>query len=450
MQVATTKDATHLERIMTSTGTKVALEESHHAVSISGRRSDVRRAKAAILDFLHFLLPGQFRSLEVHQSLLKSMGDAGKLAQIAADTGASLSLDRDMSSVLIRADDSDDCDEAFGRVNSLMVESEKLVSVMKFDASEAWILSDVVVGKGGSNIKQTEKDTGCSINVLKDEIHIAAESEDIVKAGRDALEKIVDQARKECALVEMPESSLSSFIGKGGAGIKEFSASNDVHVERINRRSSTLKITGKEECVARAHKALLSWLEEWEASHAGISIALKERLIPLILGKGGQTVRSVEKEMGCIIDINRRNMTLTAREGSKDGREGAIAKIQAMVDEEEAKAAERAASKAKSKQEDAEVEKNGQIHGFQSPAGVKEGQQLYQWILTGEVGNAIADVVYVDTCEDEYDHVVSVTKHHENGNELTYYEFNGLSVRGSDDICTTRTQKNGNQNGHKR
>lgn len=433
---AVTKDASHFQRINASTGADITLESE--AICISGTKSNVKKAKTSVIaDFLSFMLPRQLQSVKIDRHLLKSMGDPGRLVQVATEAEVSISLDRDINSVLIRSDDPNRCDRGVELVNSLMAECQKLIAVTKFDVSDSWLLS-VIVGKGGSTIRKLEKDTGCSFDIVRDEASVvmSADSEKAVQVGQKELDDIIYQARKECIFIYLPESAMPAFIGKGGADIKQMSVDNEVQIERQKNRPSTICIKGTENCVATARNAVLSWLQAWEASHIGVTIDLKEHLIPCIIGKGGETVRAIEKETGCMVDVNRQQSSVTVKYGNDANRDSAIEKIQTIIDEELAKAAgvdeteakfeedpeQAMAEKAKSIEEQKEnaTSKAGSTaadneefadhsEGQEQPAkkwesgidsaihGTEEGWQLYQWLLTGHVGDAINGIVYSDS-----------------------------------------------------
>jgi len=182
------------------------------------------------------------------------------------------------------------------------------------------------------------------------------------------------------------------------------------------------------------------------------------------------------------------------RDGDDAGRERAINKIQAIIDEEEAKAAERAAEKAKLKLEqaaamsipkdngsaetepaspapaaqeqpqkemdDADGAKDrsdefadrsvglakvpGEDKGF-NPCiqGTAAGRQLFEWLMTGKVGDLIADEVYPESDSEssvgknDSFHVDIekriIVKKNELGEEVSYYHYyrseSGFSVR---------------------
>ena len=370
------KDSSHLDRIKISSGADITLEASKSTIIIKGKKSGVKKAKVALMGFLDFMFPQQFQTVKVHKTLFKSMGDPGPLANIAVATGASVSLDRDMTWVLINSANSDETTKAVKLVQARLANCEKLNTVLRFETSDSWLLP-IIIGKGGSQIQKLQTENACSIDVFKDEVTvvISAETEEAVQAAQVALEALVEQARKECVFIEIPESAVPAFVGKGGTNIKQMAEDNAVDIERVKKHTNLLKITGKEETVADAKTAILSWLKHWEASHVGLSIEIEEQFIPTILGKGGETVRSIQKETGCRIDVDRHQMTLTVREGDEVSRAEAMKKVNTIIEEEKVKAAERAAAREKLRQEQAELaEANSQKAAETSAAAATSDQ----------------------------------------------------------------------------
>jgi transcription antitermination factor NusA-like protein len=247
-----TKDPSHFERIKLSTGADVMVDESESVIKVTGKKSNVKKAKLSLLGVLEFMFPKQFQTVKVHKTLFKSMGEAEKLAEIAATTGASLYLDRDLISVVIRSESPDESSKALDLISARLVESEKLNYVFRLPASDAWLLP-IIIGKGGSSVKKIETETGCTVDIFKDELTVVvrAESEEAVAIGKDVLEAMVDQARKECVFIDMPESAMPAFIGKGGANIKQLSSEYDVEIEKSKKNASKIQISGKEEAGRR-------------------------------------------------------------------------------------------------------------------------------------------------------------------------------------------------------
>ncbi|KAL7520238.1 hypothetical protein ACHAWX_004971 [Stephanocyclus meneghinianus] len=469
------KDSSHFERIKLSTGTDVSLDESESCIKVTGKKASVKKAKLSLIGFLDFLLPKQFQTVKVHKTLFKSMGDPEKLAEIAAATGAFIYLDRDLVSIIIRSESpDDDSAKALELVNARLAESEKLNYVFRLVTSDAWLLP-IIIGKGGQSVKKIEAETGCTIDIFKDELTVVvrADSEEAVDLGKDVLEAIVSQARKECVFIDMPDSAIPAFVGKGGVHIKQFGADYDVEIERVRKQSSTIKITGKELAVAKAKEAVLSWMNEWEASHTGLTITVEEQFIPAILGKGGETVKAIQKSTGCKIDIDRQHNTVTVREGTESNRATAMTRVKAIIDEERATAAERAAEKEKLRLEQAEIARcnvkspvdttepspEGAVNdssrtkdrskeflvrpvgsatskskgnGSTKDAvetGTKEGRDLYLMLVTGNESTDDQDDQWDSSTVSSSAAMISACDSNDGESELHYHSISGFTVR---------------------
>lgn len=242
------RDSSHFERVELSSGAKMSLDESESAIKIIGKKANVKKAKLSLIGFLEFIFPKQIQTVKVHKTLFKSMGDPEKLAEIAAATSASVYLDRDLISVVVNCESADDATKAVELVNARLVESEKLNYVFRLATTDAWLLP-VIIGKAGKNVKKIETDSGCIIDIFKDELTVVvrAESEEAVDVGKNAVETIVDQARKENVFIELPESAIPAFVGKGGAHIKQLSLEHEVEIEKTKKHQNLIRIIGKEE-----------------------------------------------------------------------------------------------------------------------------------------------------------------------------------------------------------
>lgn len=111
-------------------------------------------------------------------------------------------------------------------------------------------------------------------------------------------------------------------------------------------------------------------MREWEASHTGLTIDIEELFIPAIIGKSGETIRAIQKDTKCKIDVDRIHSTLTVREGTESARLEAMNRVKAIIEEETILAAERAAEKEKLRQEQAELARaNAKAHDASAQSG---------------------------------------------------------------------------------
>ena len=364
------KDPSHFERIHDTTNTEVTLDTPSSSIIIRGKHSNVKKAKTVVLGFLDFILPSEIAKFKVSRHLLNLMGNATELAKIAAESGASISLDRDISAILVRSAQSELVRRAVALLDGRMLEWEKLVYVEKFDHSDAWLLS-VIIGKGGATIQGFRKETSCNIDILKDEISlvISGESEDDVKKGKEVLHEIISKARKECMFIDLPETAMPAFIGKSGAHIKQLSAEHGIEIERLRKGPPKIQIKGDELSVMAAADAVKSWLNEWEVHNEGVSFQVDETAIPAILGKGGSAISEIQRDHNVRINIDKRSgrhrhhldsdvltrvsRTISVRGGNHNSRTAAAEKIQQIEHAHLARFAELESSrrKAAAKQE---------------------------------------------------------------------------------------------------
>ena len=181
-----------------------------------------------VLSFLEFLLPSEVERVKVIKPLMKSMGDPAALQSIASDSSASIILDRDISSIMLRSSNPENVQSAAIMVKARMKECEKLIHVYSFNREDAWIISKII-GPKGKSISALQKGSGCSIDVSKDDslVVISGEAEEQVKQMKGKLDEIIEKAKKECIFLDIPESAMSAFIGKAGSNINKIRAKHN-------------------------------------------------------------------------------------------------------------------------------------------------------------------------------------------------------------------------------
>jgi rRNA processing protein Krr1/Pno1 len=329
------RDPSHLERMRKESNAEIKLDLASNSIVLSGKRSNVKKAKHLVVLFLDFLLPDDFARLEVSRPVQVTVGDAASLADIAAISGATAHLDRDLSSILIQSSDPEKVKKASELLKTKIDQAEKLAFVVSFTASEQWMIP-LIIGKGGNRVNTLRLDTGCSIDINKADRSVTVTGEDEVKVGkaRELLNKMIDDARRQCVFMEIPQDAMAAFVGRGGTHIRAFATEHKIEVERLRKSPTKVKITGEEDAVQAAKVALQAWIDLWEMKQAGRTIAIDKPSIPAVLGKNGSVIASLQKEYGCKVEINREEMTLTVRGSTEELRENAIDKINDIVNED--------------------------------------------------------------------------------------------------------------------
>jgi transcription antitermination factor NusA-like protein len=329
------KDFNHFQRITEMSKADLALDTLTSAIVISGKRGNVKKAKNQLFGFLDFLLPSEFARVKVTRALLRKAGDPVNLAKIAADTGASVIMDRELGCIQARSTRPDEVKLAVEQINERIIECEKLNYVLRLENHDSWLLPKII-GKGGAIVQALQSDTGCSVDIYKDEfiVAVSGEDEEKVAAAKLYLDNIIEKARRECVFIDIPDSAMSAFIGKSGANIKRLAETNGVEIERMRKDPSRVRIQGDEVSVQAGKLAIMQWVKQWESKNIGISLNVDKNLIPVILGKQGSNVNAIQQETGCRIDIDRRSSTVTVRGASEASKNEAMAKIKQTIQDE--------------------------------------------------------------------------------------------------------------------
>jgi rRNA processing protein Krr1/Pno1 len=333
------RDPSHFQRIQETSGAEIKLDLPSNSIIVCGKRSNVRKGKDLVVRFIEFLLPASFVRLKVSKPLHATVGEASALADLAASSGATITLDRDVNSIFIQSSDPEKVKKASDILKAKIKEAERFAFVISLEASDAWLIP-LIIGKGGNRANTLRLDTGCHIDINKVDrtISVTGDDEANVAKAREQLENIIDESRRQCAFVELPEDLIAAFVGRGGSHIRSFSSENHVEIERMRKEPTKFKITGEEDNVEKASKAFKEWIDHWEMRQAGQTIAIEKSAIGAVLGKNGSVIDALQKEFNCKVEINREDLTLTVRGGTEEQREKAIEKISHIVGEDRERA----------------------------------------------------------------------------------------------------------------
>ena len=330
------RDPSHFGRMESTCGAKIELDLTAGSISLSGKRSNVKKAKDLVYGFLDFMLPNEMNRLKIIKPLYMSIGQASTLAEISAEAGGvAIYLDRDLGVIVIRSIDQDKVIKATELVKGKIKEAERLAYVYEIDAPDSWIIP-VIIGKRGANISlMRSKYPGCKIDISKESrtIAVIGESEEIFKEARKAIDAAIEKARNENVFFSVPNVYVPIFLGKGGSHVKELSAKYGVTIQSVKRGHNNFKMSGKMMKVKSAKEAIDTWLDMQEKKNTKLEFTLeKEQDIAAILGHKGAVARSIEKDFECKIDIDRKSLVVMIKGPSEDQREAAMRKINEVVE----------------------------------------------------------------------------------------------------------------------
>jgi len=355
----TCRDPAHIARMEADSKAKIYLDVSAGTLVVSGKRTNVRNAKSLLFGFLDFVIPNELLTIKLPKSLHASVGKATELTDVSANaSGCTVYFDRDISSVIIVSPDPEKVKAAEKLVQQKMKDGEKLAFMIELDRSELWMIS-IILGKDGGRIKAMQKDTNCIIDVSKETrtVIVTGKAEEDTAKARQALDDLIDTARKTNVFFSMPEAAMPKFVGKGGANVKQMAATIGADIQRT-RKGNQFKITGTEEKVKAAKNAVDAWLAKWQESSGTLELNIEKNSIPTVLGNKGETIRSLENEFSVRIDVDRTKLLVTIRNGSAEKRSIAAERINALLEADKAIAAEKAAAAAAAAAAKAEAKKN--------------------------------------------------------------------------------------------
>jgi polyribonucleotide nucleotidyltransferase len=324
-------------RIENSSGAKLVLDSTEKALVVCGSRDKVKLAKAEIATFFQFLFSPNFLLFPVSSPLVSAGRLPFSIADATAVSGATIHLDREIDSIYVSSVDLKKVERAAEILGPMIQAAEKLVYVLEINAAEEWLIS-TIIGKNGSRINSLRKELGCNIDVLSKEckITVTADNEELVAKARSTLEKVVDDARRGRAIVEIPEDAMAAFVGRSGAHIKEFRQTHAVEVQVMKNEPSAVRLTGDEKAVLAAKNAVIEWLTardqaNVQATAATATLQLKEHEVPAVIGSKGVVIQSLEEEFGCRVQVDRSELSVTISGGTSEKREGALNKIKEIL-----------------------------------------------------------------------------------------------------------------------
>ena len=382
------RDASHFQRIESATDTKVALESSTGEIQVCGKRSNVKKGKEQVYDFLSFICPGEIQRLKISQPLYVTVGSPSSLADVVANVGGTtIYLDRDISSIIIRDPEVERVKAAADLVLTKIQDAERLAFVLEIAPDEAWLIS-YIIGKNGGRVQALQKGSDCHVDISKESrtITITGDSQDKVAKVREGLEALVEQARKENVFLTIPEKAIPAFVGHGGKRIKDWSTEFGVEIQRI-KKSAQFKIIGDGDKATAAKSALTLWVEQWKESNASNEMQVEKQYISAILGLKGSTAQAIQEEFDCKIDIDRTTLKLTVRGGDAEKREAAIGRIQEIIAKEAAAKAQAAADR-KAERKEVATEKSKEASDAAAAATTETSSDHKKENMRENPGNA--------------------------------------------------------------
>ncbi len=317
-----------IEIIGDETSTSVTLDKNMVAIQIQGKRSNAKRAKIMLIDFLEKMSPNLIIRVKFLKPLLPYIGSTKDVADLLMKSGCDLSLERDICTFILQSSSRDRLSGGILIVEQAITSCMKLIYVVQV---ESWLMKYMQTNKM-TEIESIKTQCGCDIVLSSGDftVSVIAKEEQKVSNARVLIDAIIDRAKTENKFIDLPESSIIEFVGPSGNQMAIFASSFGVNIERVKKSKSRIFVQGDETSVARTLVAIEDWVSKWKTNNGGMKVVLENSAITH-LDKKSAIIGDIERKFGVKVDVNRNKQTATISGGKFDNQEEASIKLESAL-----------------------------------------------------------------------------------------------------------------------
>lgn len=260
-----------------------------------------------------------------------------KIRSIQEESGAKLDIERDSSTLTIRGT-LEQIEIAKGMVTEAIADRGPSRPTYSCTALiDLGSKAGRVIGPRGATIQGIQDSTGCFLDIKRQddgtaEALIKGPDDESVAAAQAQVEEILAGAsdrggRGGGNSVTMDLGSRQgkfAILGKGGSQIMELQRTSGAHLS-IGKEDNVVTISGTDEQIKEAQGLISAVLAKFSSQQ---QIQLTQETVGAVIGKGGSTIRRIERETDASLRINRDEMTLNII-----GTSSAVAAAVALVNE---------------------------------------------------------------------------------------------------------------------
>lgn len=197
-----------------------------------------------------------------------------------------------------------------------------------------------IIGKNGSNISRIRQETGCQIELPKEDtdseiITIIGRKEDCEKARKEIRKIEKELGEIEEITVKIEIKLHQALIGAGGKSVKKLQG-EDCVIHFPSDGSDQVTIRGKPEAVKAAKIALDAEAGQVRLQSFTATVKADPSLHRFLIGKSGSNIKDVRDSTGCRIAVpgaNDDKQDLITILGTKDGVEKARGMLEKRIKE---------------------------------------------------------------------------------------------------------------------
>jgi ribosomal protein S1 len=215
------------------------------------------------------------------------------------------------------------------RITELDRNERKLrLTVRGLYEAELWVPDShkgVVIGKGGSSIKEIQQDTNTYIN-LNDDGHCSIQGM-TQTAVNQAVQRIQVILATRIVTFSIQSRQVPMLIGKSGSTIKGIQTSTGAQIDVDSNAGKVIVTAANDIALQRTLEQIRSAISFYEAT-----IQVPSHLTGRVIGRGGETINSIRNHTGVRIDILKDGSGRIVVEGKSSYEVGrAVTMIQAQT-----------------------------------------------------------------------------------------------------------------------
>jgi len=304
----------------------VIVRATKNSVKISGLSDAVEAASRVIAE----IGPVVVRRIGIDDAQVALLiGRKGAtIEQLQGDSGCSIEVRRKEKQVVLVGDEAAVASLA-AQINELFTTQRRVDATIKFDPEQKGTL----LGKGGATIQRIQSESGgamLEIGKGSDPTVRISGPYVAVEAARTEICRLLKLDAESVRSVDVPEEVTGALFGRG----EKLRALAAAHGVNIDRTEGGAKVRGSRKAVEAAVSELLAVVEANRRVEEHLEI--ESYHVGMMLGKGGATVQSIQRETGTTIAVankpadGKTTQTLTVR-GTKAAVDNAMAALEAVL-----------------------------------------------------------------------------------------------------------------------
>lgn len=268
-------------------------------------------------------------TLEVPENLIgRVIGRGGEtIKKLEADSGARIKVNSKGGSPTIKVQgigDAVTC--AIDLIKAILAKFEDNSVAVEEETVEETIdvppeMFGLIIGRGGQTIKKLQDDSSAKVAVDKtsNAVHLSGPS-DCVAHARDLIVELLGEGAarddKTEESIDIPPEMLGRIFGHGGKDVKRLQDESGARI-KVKVDLNVIQLSGTTECVARANELIVDWIA---AAAEGVEeiMNVPSELMGKIIGKGGQTVNTLQDDSGARISVDKDDNTKVHLRGSSE------------------------------------------------------------------------------------------------------------------------------------